>query len=69
MSFLFFIFVISVAELCVKQRYGDDNMCDDDSTEKQKLSKRQLSVLRLKQGQRSIFRRICELVVDDSSQG
>ncbi|XP_020622460.1 protein PFC0760c-like isoform X2 [Orbicella faveolata] len=59
----------SVAELCVKQRYGDDNMFRYDSTEKQKLSKRQLSVVRLKQGQRSIFRRICELVVEDSSEG
>ena len=61
--------MISVAELCVKQRYGDDNMCRYDSTETEKLSKRQWSVVRLKQGQRSIFGRICELVVEDSSEG
>ena len=60
--------MISVAELCVKQRYGDDNMWED-GTEDDKLNKRQLSVMRIKQGQRSIFRRICELVVEDNSQG
>ena len=61
--------MISVTELCVKQRYGDDNMCRYDSTETEKLNKRQWSVVRLKQGQRSIFGRICELVVEDSSEG
>ena len=44
-------------------------MCRYDITEKQKFSKRQWSVVRLKQGQKSIFRRIRELVVEDSFEG
>ena len=66
--FLPFLAIISVAELCVKKRYGDDNVWEDSSQE-DKLSKRQLSVMRIKRGQRSIFRRICELVVEENSQG
>ena len=57
--------MFSVAELCVKQRYGDNNLWQG-TTEDDKLSKRQLSVLRIKRGQRSIFRRICELVGEDN---
>ena len=53
----------SVAELCIKKRYGHDNMDLDCQGEKQ-LSKRQLSVLKIKRGQKSIFQRICELVED-----
>ena len=34
----------------------------------EKLSKRQLSVLRIKRGQKSIFRRICELAGDHYMQ-
>ena len=54
----------SVAELCIKKRYGQDNMDLDCQGEKQ-LSKRQLSVLKIKRGQKSIFQRICELVVEN----
>lgn len=51
----------SVARLCVKQRFGEDKL-DGDVSEDDKLSKRQLSVLRIRRGQRYIFQRICGLV-------
>jgi len=55
----------SVAKLCLTQQYGDDKM-DQDTTEDSKLTKRQLFVLRIKRGQRSIFQRICELEVENN---
>ncbi|XP_068749517.1 uncharacterized protein [Montipora capricornis] len=51
----------SVAQLCVKQRFGEDKL-DGDVSEDGKLSKRQLSVLRIRRGQRYIFQQICGLV-------
>lgn len=55
----------SVAELCVKRRYGVDKL-DQDSREDNKVSKRQLFALRIRRGQKSIFQRICELVDENS---
>lgn len=55
----------SVAELCVKRRYGVDKL-NQDSREDNKLSKRQLFALRIRRGQKSIFQRICELVDENS---